>query len=218
MQKNNLNIKLIYFEFNFWRVDILRLCLSYGNIPYEYERVPRESWSLRKNEFPFGQLPVMFLKKKVHAHTHSLARYCAHNSGLLDLDETKVLIIDQVIDWANDITIKIAPSIRAEIREKNPEKAKSLRLNFIKNDLIAWFSYLEKLFIKSSVKKEFFTDKFSLADITAWRMIQWFVSGKLNYIEKNFIEDFNFLKELYNRVSNLEKFNSLPEFTEILKN
>ena len=211
-------LKLVYFEFNFWRVDILRLCLSYGNIPYEYERVPRESWSLRKNKFPFGQLPVMFLKKKVYAHTHSLARFCALNSGLLDLDEAKVLIIDQVIDWANDITIKIAPSIRAEIREKNPEKAKSLRLNFIKNDLMAWFSYLEKLFINSSVKKEFFTDKFSLADITTWRMIQWFVSGKLNYIEKDFIEDFNVLKELYNRVSNLEKFKSLPEFTEILKN
>ena len=108
--------------------------------------------------------------------------------------------------------------MRAEIREKNLEKAKNLRLNFIKNDLKNWFSYLEKLFDNSSVKKEFFTDKFSVADITAWRLIQWFTSRKLSYIDTNFIEDFHLLKKLYHRVSNIEKFNSLPEFKEILKN
>ena len=208
----------MYFDFNFWRIDILRLCLSFANIHYEYERIPRKEWGSRKNQFPFRQLPVMFLDDKVYAHTHSLTRFCAHHSNLLDINETKILIIDQVIDWANDITLKIAPSIRAEIREKNLEKAKNLRLNFIKNDLKNWFSYLEKLFDNSSVKKEFFTDKFSVADITAWRLIQWFTSRKLSYIDTNFIEDFHLLKKLYHRVSNIEKFNSLPEFKEILKN
>ena len=218
MRKNNLNIKLVYFDFNFWRVDILRLCLSFANIPYEYERIPREKWVSKKNQFPFRQLPVMFLNDKVYAHTHSLARFCAHYSNLLDVDDTKILIIDQVIDWANDITLKIGPSIRAEIREKNLEKAKSLRLNFIKNDLENWFLYLEKLFVDSSAKKEFFTDRFSVADIVAWRLIQWFTSGKLNYIDTNFINDFYLLKKLYHRISNIEKFKTLSEFKEILKN
>ncbi len=218
MRKNNLNIKLVYFDFNFWRVDILRLCLSFANIPYEYERIPREKWVSKKNQFPFRQLPVMFLNDKVYAHTHSLARFCAHHSNLLDVDDTKILIIDQVIDWANDITLKIGPSIRAEIREKNLEKAKSLRLNFIKNDLENWFLYLEKLFVDSSAKKEFFTDRFSVADIVAWRLIQWFTSGILNYIDTNFINDFYLLKKLYHRISNIEKFKTLSEFKEILKN
>tara|TARA_B100000989_G_scaffold245655_1_gene192794 strand:+ start:1216 stop:1872 length:657 start_codon:yes stop_codon:yes gene_type:complete len=218
LRKNNLNIKLVYFDFNFWRVDILRLCLSFANIPYEYERIPREKWVSKKNQFPFRQLPVMFLNDKVYAHTHSLARFCAHHSNLLDVDDTKILIIDQVIDWANDITLKIGPSIRAEIREKNLEKAKSLRLNFIKNDLENWFLYLEKLFVDSSAKKEFFTDRFSVADIVAWRLIQWFTSGILNYIDTNFINDFYLLKKLYHRISNIEKFKTLSEFKEILKN
>ena len=218
MQKNNLNIKLVYFDFNFWRVDILRLCLSFANIPYKYERIPRDEWGSRKNQFPFRQLPVMFLDDKVYAHTHSLTRFCAHHSSLLDIDETKILIIDQVIDWANDITLKIAPSIRAEIREKNLKKAKNLRQKFIKNDLENWFLYLETLFANSSAKKEFFTDKFSVADIVAWRLIQWFTSGKLNYIDTNFINDFYLLKKLYHRISNIEKFKTLSEFKEILKN
>ena len=32
-------IKLVYFDFNFWRFDILRLSLAYSNIPFECERV-----------------------------------------------------------------------------------------------------------------------------------------------------------------------------------
>ena len=54
--------------------------------------------------------------------------------------------VDQVLDWANEITNKIAPSIRAAMRDKDLEKSKRLREEFIENDLLVWFSYLEKLF------------------------------------------------------------------------
>ena len=51
-------------------------------------------------------------------------------ASLYEKDELKILIINQVIDWANEITNKIAPSIRAEMRDKNFEKSKKLRKNF----------------------------------------------------------------------------------------
>ena len=47
--------------------------------------------------------------------------------------------------WANEIIINIAPSISAAMREKNLEKSKQLRKEFIKNDLEIWFCYLENL-------------------------------------------------------------------------
>ena len=155
-------MKLIYFDFNFWRVDILRLCLSYSNISYKYERVPRQDWQKKKQSFPFGQLPVLIYDNNIYAHTHSLAIFCAQQANLYDNDKQKILIINQVLDWANDITIKIAPSIRAAMREKNYEKSKRLRKEFIKNDLLVWFSYLEQLLKRSSSENKFFTDKFSI--------------------------------------------------------
>ena len=57
-------IRLIYFDFNFWRVDILRLCLGFSNTPYEMIRIPRKEWREKKKDFPFGQLPVMIINKK----------------------------------------------------------------------------------------------------------------------------------------------------------
>ncbi len=209
-------IKLIYFDFNFWRIDILRLSLSYSKIPYNYERIPRNDWKKRKNDFPFGQLPIMIFKDKMYSHTHSLAHFCAKKSNLYDSDESKALIIDQVLDWANEITNKIAPSIRAAMREKNFAKSEKLRKEFIKNDLNLWFSYLENLLKRSSSKNSFFTGKFSIADITAWRVLFWFASGKLDQINDSFLNNLPSLKNYYEKISNLKSFSELIEFKEIL--
>lgn len=208
-------IKLVYFNFNFWRIDILRLCLSYSNIPYIYHRIPREDWPKEKVNFPFGQLPVMILNDEPFGHTHSLAIFCAKKASLYEKDELKILTINQVIDWANDITNKIAPSIRAAMRDKDFDKSKKLRKLFIKNDLPVWFSYLEELLKNSSSEKNFFTDKFSIADIVAWRVIYWFHSGKLDQINSSFIEKFPILKKYFLDISSHKKFRSLEVFKQI---
>ena len=208
-------IKLIYFDFNFWRVDILRLCLSHSKTPYKYERVPRKEWFKKKSQFPFGQLPVMVINGKQFSHTHTLAKFCAIKSSLYDNNEFKVLIIDQVLDWANEITNHIAPSIRAAMREKNLEKSRSLRKEFIKNDLPVWFGYLEELFKRSSKQGRFFTDKFSVADITAWRVLYWFCSGKLDMISNSFLDDLPVLKKYYKTIHNYSPLNQLEEFKSI---
>lgn len=211
-------IKLTYFDFNFWRVDILRLCLSFSNIPYEYEIVNRKNWLAKKNDYPFGQLPVMTINKKIFCHTHSIAVFCAKKSSLYDDDDLKILIIDQVLDWANEITNLIAPSIRVAIREKNFKKSKKLREEFVQNNLYLWFSYLENLLKNKSKKKKFFTDKFSLADITAWRVIYWFSSGKLDMIDSSFLNNLPLLKLYFDNINNFKPFARLKLYKEILEN
>ena len=60
----------------------------------------------------------MIVENKKYAHTHSLAKFCALKADLYEDNELKALIIDQVLDWSNEVTNKIAPSIRAAMREK----------------------------------------------------------------------------------------------------
>lgn len=208
-------LKLVYFDFNFWRVDILRLSLSYAKIPYEYERIARSDWPRRKKNYPFGQLPVVIYKNNTYGHTHTLAKFCAKRSSLYETEELKILIIDQVLDWANEITNLIAPSIRAAIREKDPEKSKFLRNQFIKNDLFPWFSHLQNLFENHSKEKVFFTGKFTIADIVAWRLIYWFTSGKLDMVDVSFLNYFPMLKNFFSTINNYKPFNQLDEFRDI---
>ena len=209
-------IKLIYFDFNFWRIDILRLSLSYSKIPYDYKRIKRQEWPQEKKKFPFGQLPIMIIGNKKYAHTHSLARFCAIEANLYANDKLKTIIIDQVLDWANEITNKIAPSIRAAMRDKDFEKSKKLREEFIKNDLLTWFSYLENLFDQNSSKKVFFNDKFSIADITAWRIIYWFYCGKLDQINNKFLDKFPLIQNFFKQMNTYKPFIELKEYKDII--
>ena len=209
-------IKLVYFDFNFWRVDILRLSLAYSGIPYEYKRIKRQEWPKEKKNFLFGQLPVMIVDNKQYAHTHSLARFCAMESSLYDNNKIKAMVIDQVLDWANEITNKIAPSIRAAMRDKDLEKSKRLREEFIKNDLLIWFSYLEKLFDQSSSKKIFFNDKFSIADIVAWRVIYWFYCGRLDQIDNKFLDKFPLIQNFFEKMNAFKPLIKLEEYKDII--
>ena len=209
-------IKLVYFDFNFWRVDILRLSLAYSEIPYEYKRIKRQEWPKEKKNFLFGQLPVMIVDNKQYAHTHSLARFCAIESSLYDNHKIKAMVIDQVLDWANEITNKIAPSIRAAMRDKDLEKSKRLREEFIKNDLLIWFSYLEKLFDQSSSKKIFFNDKFSIADIVAWRVIYWFYCGRLDQIDNKFLDKFTLIQNFFEKMNAFKPLIKLDEYKDII--
>jgi len=209
-------IKLVYFDFNFWRVDILRLSLAYSEIPYEYKRIKRQEWPKEKKNFLFGQLPVMIVDNKQYAHTHSLARFCAMKSSLYDNNKIKAMVIDQVLDWANEITNKIAPSIRAAMRDKDLEKSKRLREEFIKNDLLIWFSYLEKLFDQSSSKKIFFNDKFSIADIVAWRVIYWFYCGRLDQIDNKFLDEFPLIQNFFEKMNAFKPLIKLEEYKDII--
>ena len=209
-------IKLVYFDFNFWRIDILRLSLGYSKVPYEYKRIKRQEWPKEKEKFPFGQLPIMIIEEKQYGHTHSLARFCAIESKLYNNDKLKAIVIDQVLDWANEITNKIAPSIRAAMRDKDLEKSKRLREEFIENDLLVWFSYLEKLFDKSSKKKKFFNDEFSIADIVAWRVIYWFYCGILDKIDNKFLEKFPLIQNFFKQMNTFKAFTKLDEYKDII--
>ena len=154
----------------------------------------------------------MIINNKKFSQTHTLAKFCATRASLYDTNELKILVIDQVLDWANEITTHIAPSIRAAMREKNYTKSIKLRKDFIENDLIVWFSYLEDLLKNSSLNKKFFTDKFSVADITAWRVIFWFCSGKLDLINPSFLNETPTLKKYYDEIGNYKPLSNLEEF------
>ena len=208
-------IKLIYFDFNFWRVDILRLCLSYSSIPYELQRIKRQDWKKKKNQFPFGQLPVMQVNNQFFSHTHSLAKFCANQASLYEQDEFKMLIVDQVLDWANEITNHIAPSIRAAMREKNFEKSRELRKEFIKNDLKRWFYYLENLLKRSSENKDFFT---KLANETPYSRFPVWENNSENIIGIMYVKDLlrSLLLKKFDAKKVLQEPWFVPETTSLL--
>ena len=176
-----MDLKIIYFNFPFWRAEVSRISLFIGNIPFEDRRLTNEDFSYVKEhghmkdgtKIPFSQFPVLVI-----------------NGGK----------VDQVIDAATDINMLIRPSMR----ENDPIKKKEMREDLSKNDLPRYFSYLENL-LSNNKSQWFVGNKMSIADIAIWRISGWLTSGIIDDIPKNLIDKFDNLKDLYSLVNNDKK-------------
>ena len=203
-----MDLKIIYFNFPFWRAEVSRISLFIGNIPFEDKRLTNEDFSYVKEhghmkdgiKIPFSQFPVLVINGEVIAQTGAIARICGKLSGLYPEDIVEAGQVDQVIDAATDINMLIRPSMR----ENDPIKKKEMREDLSKNDLPRYFSYLEDL-LSNNKSQWFVGNKMSIADIAIWRISGWLTSGIIDDIPKNLIDKFDNLKNLYSLVNNDKK-------------
>ena len=203
-----MDLKIIYFNFPFWRAEVSRISLFIGNIPFEDKRLTNEDFSYVKEhgqmkdgtKIPFSQFPVLVINGEVIAQTGAIARICGKLSGLYPEDIVEAGKVDQVIDAATDINMLIRPSMR----ENDPIKKKEMREDLSKNDLPRYFSYLEDL-LSNNKSQWFVGNKMSIADIAIWRISGWLTSGIIDDIPKNLIDKFDNLKNLYSSVNNDKK-------------
>ena len=203
-----MDLKIIYFNFPFWRAEVSRISLFIGNIPFEDKRLTNEDFSYVKEhgqmkdgtKIPFSQFPVLVINGEVIAQTGAIARICGKLSGLYPEDIVEAGKVDQVIDAATDINMLIRPSMR----ENDPIKKKEMREDLSKNDLPRYFSYLEDI-LSNNKSQLFVGNKMSIADIAIWRISGWLTSGIIDDIPKNLIDKFDNLKNLYSLVNNDKK-------------
>merc|ERR1711862_586541 len=82
-------LKLTYFDVK-GRAEITRLALSYGDIPFEDERISHEEFASKKPSLPLGQLPVIEVDGKTYPQSMALARYAARLSDLYPSDPLNI--------------------------------------------------------------------------------------------------------------------------------
>ena len=194
-----MNIKIIYFNFPFWRAEVARISLFIGNVPFEDKRITGDDFSLIKEsgemkdgtKVPFSQMPVLVIDGETIAQTGAIARVCGKLGGLYPEDIIKAGQVDQIIDAATDINILIRPSMR----ENDPVKRKELRIELSNNDLPRYFGYLDHL-ISQNNSNYFVGDEMTIADIAIWRLIGWIASGVIDDIPQTIINKFTNLKNL----------------------
>nr|AAC34097.1 glutathione transferase [Platynota idaeusalis] len=85
-----------------------RLLLAYGGEDFEDKRVTFEDWPAYKPHTPFGQMPVLDLNGKQYAQSYAIARYLGRKYGLAGADIEEDFLIDQNVEFVNDIRLKAA--------------------------------------------------------------------------------------------------------------
>ena len=199
-----MELKIIYFDFPFWRAEVARIPLFLADIKFEDYRIKREEFPYIKENgkmsdgtiIPFTQLPVLVIDGLSIAQTGAIARICGKISGFYPDDLIEAGKVDQIIDTATDINLLIRPSMR----EQDVSKRKLMREELSKNDLPKYFGYLENLLSEDC---EWFADnKMTIADIALWRLMGWLKSGFLDNIPPDITDKFEKLSRLFSAVNN----------------
>ena len=203
-----MNLKIVYFDFPFWRAEVARISLFKGNIRFDDIRVNGDDFKFIKEHgkmkdgtlVPFRQLPILVVEEKTIAQTGAIARICGKLSGLYPEEMIEAGKVDQIIDTATDINVLLRPSMR----ESDPVKRKAMRVELAHDDLPKYFGYLENI-LADNKSHWFVGDKMSIADIAIWRLMGWITSGVVDDIPKDVLNPFNNLNKLYNEVKKDQK-------------
>ena len=199
-----MELKIIYFNFPFWRAEVARIPLYISNTKFEDKRITSEEFSYIKENgkmtdgtiIPFSQLPVLVIDGQSIAQTGAIARICGKISGFYPDSLVEAGKVDQIIDTATDINMLMRPSMR----EQDPEKKKLMRQELSKNDLPKYFGYLENLLKDENIW--FAENRMTIADIAIWRLMGWLKSGVIDDIPQDITDNFNKLNRVYNEVNN----------------
>ncbi|CAG9788907.1 unnamed protein product [Diatraea saccharalis] len=98
-----------------------RLLLAYGGQEFEDYRINPDNWPNIKPTTPFGQLPVLEIDGKKYAQSLAISRYLGRKYGLNGADIEEDFLIDQSVDFINDIRAKAA-TVQYESDEALKEK------------------------------------------------------------------------------------------------
>lgn len=199
-----MELKIIYFNFPFWRAEVARIPLYISNTKFEDKRITSEEFSYIKENgkmtdgtiIPFSQLPVLVIDGQSIAQTGAIARICGKISGFYPESLVEAGKVDQIIDTATDINMLMRPSMR----EQDPEKKKLMRQELSKNDLPKYFGFLENLLKDENIW--FAENRMTIADIAIWRLMGWLKSGVIDDIPQDITNDYNKLNRVYNEVNN----------------
>ena len=205
-----MKLKLIYPDVPFWRAEMSRMAVFIGGIEFEDLRPSREEITKMRTEgiFPFDQFPVLQVDGKTIAQTGAIARYCGKLSGLYPTDnDFYAAKVDEVIDLATDITVKIRPALI----EKDPEKRMEMRSELSETVLPHWLRFMETLLEDNGKTGYFVDDSLTVADLAAWRLCGWISGGVIDGIPETILDPFPLLKAHQNHISKLPK---IPEWLE----
>ncbi len=202
-----MKISLIYFDFPFWRAEISRVALFFGNIPFEnrivtpdeFRKVKREGLLYDGTQIPFHQLPCLLIDGESLAQTGAIARFCGKLSGLYPKDPLLAAKADQFIDFATDITEIVATTGQDAGEKVRIQRRKELAEGILKDKL----SILEKNI--DFREKWICGSQIGLPDIAVWRLMGWLTGGALDGLPLDLLNPYERVKAICTQVDSNSK-------------
>lgn len=199
---------------SFWRPECVRMCLTFGGVPFEDRRVSYEElYSV--GVLTFGTYPALEVNGRSINQTQAMAKYAGHVSGFYPSDPWQAAKVDEVFAAITDATFCITKTqdikdleVKAKMRDKMMRPGGKL------HRLLAG---LDKLLVQNGRNGFCAGTTASVADFAVWRFVIWLCSGIVIGVDPEVFErSFPELVQLYRRVDAIPKVQDwkrrYPEF------
>jgi glutathione S-transferase len=175
-------LKLTYFDFDGGRGEPARLALYIGDVPFEDHRIAGKDWPAFRDKTPFLAMPTLEVDGRVVSQSNSINRYVGKLAGLYPKDDWQAFLCDEVMDAAEDISIRIAQTI--ELPEDAKKKA---RAELAAGHLPRYLQQFEAR-LKAAGDQYFADRRLTVADLKVFMLIRWLRSGVLDHIPKDLVD------------------------------
>lgn len=215
--------KVYYYNFKFWRAEVLRAGLFLQGIPFD-NVTDREQLQAIQPKAPFGAFPIMELPDgKILSQTQAMATYVGKLGSIyergedddefsappysrlypLDSDYLGQARCDEIINGCTDVT----STVGATMRLSDPEETKAKRLALLDPStgrLVKHLSGLESL-VGLDAENVACGANLTVADLCVWRLVGWLSGGILDHIPSDFVSsNFPKLQGVYTAVQENE--------------
>ncbi|KAJ0389361.1 hypothetical protein P43SY_011209 [Pythium insidiosum] len=180
-----------------------RLAMYLGDIPFEDERITYDEFLKRREQLPYGQLPVLDIDdgRLVVAQSMSILRYLGSLTGLYPTNDALLAFkIDEIFGPIDDFLGSIGPSFH----EQDPEKQRAMRQEMEREAIPGFFSKLDQ---RIAARGAPFATGASLtvADLAIYGVIGFLRHGELPHVSPKVVDQFPHLVAIYDKVAMLPK-------------
>ncbi len=182
-------------RFIYWdviaRAQTPMLMLEASKISYDWDSQTANEWPSKKNDMPFGQLPVMVLNGRVIAQSGTISRVCAKYANLWP-QTTKWLQVDMIMEHCNDIF-----NMFGKAKYSGDSDMQRMAWNKVENETLPEkLKWLEKML--NNEEGDYFCDNnVTAADVSVFSVLNIAIRAGL----ENCLDNFPKLKKNYETLS-----------------
>ncbi|HET8940713.1 MAG TPA: glutathione S-transferase family protein [Rudaea sp.] len=185
--------KLIYFDAPVSRGEECRLALHLAGIDFEDVRLTHADWPQMKSQTPYGALPVLELPGHAPlAQTNAILVLIGRRHGLHPTDDFDAARHEGMMQHVEDLRAVVGPTIRMSDADK-----KTTREALVAGFLPAWADAAER---NITATPFFGGAKISVVDLKLYKIVDWFIGGKVDHIPATIFAGYPKLIGVYDAV------------------